>query len=201
MSRLIDDHGPLPALIVACEVGFWVVLAVALACRYLLRRQRLSTGLLLGLPVIDLTLLGAAVTDVATGAEPNAGHGLAGLYLGLTVAFGHVTVRWADGWAAHRLSGAPRPPRPPRRGAAAVAKEWLDWGRLLLAWAIGIAASGVIALVAGTGVPSPSAWSADPMWAQDARPVPVVGLWLIFGPIWTTVACVLDPARTEASHR
>ena len=41
------------ALIVACEVGFWVILLLALAVRYVRREERLSRVLLFCLPLID----------------------------------------------------------------------------------------------------------------------------------------------------
>ena len=45
------------ALIVGCEAAFWLVLLLALVARYLLKRERLSRGLLYSLPGIDLLLL------------------------------------------------------------------------------------------------------------------------------------------------
>ena len=46
------------AAIVACEVGFWVVLAAGLLARYALRLPRLGGFLLLCVPLVDLALLG-----------------------------------------------------------------------------------------------------------------------------------------------
>ncbi|MDT0307159.1 hypothetical protein RM780_09310 [Streptomyces sp. DSM 44917] len=125
-------------LIVAAEFGFWAVLAAGLATRYLLRRPRLGAGLLLLLPVIDVLLLTATAVDLRRGADPSAAHGIAALYLGFTVAYGHYTVRWADGHAAHRLAGAPRPAKPPRYGAARARHEWRIWSMTLLAVAIAL---------------------------------------------------------------
>jgi hypothetical protein len=45
------------ALIVGCEISFWIVLVLALAARYLLRRERLSRALLVCLPLVDLLLI------------------------------------------------------------------------------------------------------------------------------------------------
>ena len=57
-------------LIGACEVGFWVLLGAGLAARYLLRARRLSTVLLLLVPVLDVVLVTASLVDVAGGSPP-----------------------------------------------------------------------------------------------------------------------------------
>ncbi len=111
------------ALIIACEVGFWVLLAAGLAVRYLLKWRRTSVVLLLCEPVLELVLFVVTAIDLRNGAEPSWEHGLAALYIGFTVAYGHYTIRWLDGHAAHRLAGAPRPPKPPRYGLARARHE------------------------------------------------------------------------------
>ncbi|WP_030860430.1 hypothetical protein [Streptomyces sp. NRRL S-37] len=116
------------ALIAACEIGFWVLLAAGLACRYLLRMPRTGLALLLCEPLLEVVLLVATALDLKNGAEPNWTHGLAALYIGYTVGHGHRTVKWLDGHAAHRLGGAPKPLGPPRYGMARArheAKVWL----------------------------------------------------------------------------
>ena len=105
-------------LIAACEIGFWVLLAAGLACRYLLRMPRVGLALLLCEPLLEVVLLVVTALDLKNGAEPNWTHGLAALYIGYTVGHGHRTVKWLDGHAAHRLAGAPRPQGPPRHGPA-----------------------------------------------------------------------------------
>jgi hypothetical protein len=127
------------ALIIACEVGFWVLLALGLAVRYLLKRRRTSVVLLLCEPVLELVLFVATAIDLRNGAEPGWEHGLAALYIGYTVAYGHYTIRWLDGHAAHRLAGAPRPPKPPRYGMARARHEGALWLRTLLAAAVACA--------------------------------------------------------------
>ena len=49
------------AAIVACEIGFWVVLAAGLLTRYVLRRPRAGAALLVCVPLVDL------VPDVGPG--------------------------------------------------------------------------------------------------------------------------------------
>ncbi|MCX5061434.1 hypothetical protein OOK12_31240 [Streptomyces sp. NBC_00452] len=126
-------------LIVACEVGFWVLLAAGLAVRYLLKWRRTSVALLLCEPVLEVVLFAVTAVDLRNGAEPSWEHGLAALYIGYTVAYGHYTIRWLDGHAAHRLAGAPRPSRPPRYGMARARHEGALWLRTLLAAAVACA--------------------------------------------------------------
>ena len=127
------------ALIIACEVGFWVLLAAGLAVRYLLKWRRTSVALLLCEPVLELVLFVVTAVDLRNGAEPSWEHGLAALYIGFTVAYGHYTIRWLDGHAAHRLAGAPRPPKPPRYGLARARHEGRLWLRTVLMAAIACA--------------------------------------------------------------
>ncbi|MFD5949384.1 hypothetical protein ACFWAZ_25360 [Streptomyces collinus] len=115
------------ALIAACEIGFWVLLAAGLATRYLLKMPRTGLALLLCEPLLEVVLLVATALDLKNGAEPNWTHGLAALYIGYTVGHGHRTVKWLDGHAAHRLGGAPSPPKPPRYGMARARHEGTVW--------------------------------------------------------------------------
>ncbi|MFF3344007.1 hypothetical protein [Streptomyces sp. NPDC002779] len=126
-------------LIIACEVGFWVLLALGLAVRYLLKWRRTSVVLLLCEPVLELVLFVATAIDLKNGAVPSWEHGLAALYIGYTVAFGHYTIRWLDGHAAHRLAGAPRPPKPPRYGRARAVHEAKLWLRAVFGGAVALA--------------------------------------------------------------
>lgn len=126
-------------LIVACEAGFWVLLAAGLAVRYLLRMRRTGVALLLCEPLLEVVLFAVAAIDLKNGAKPSWEHGLAALYIGFTVAYGHSTLRWLDGHAAHRLAGGPRPPGPPRHGLARARHEGRLWLRTLLGTAVACA--------------------------------------------------------------
>ncbi|MEE1815178.1 hypothetical protein PUR59_09140 [Streptomyces sp. SP18ES09] len=114
-------------LIVLCEVGFWVLLAAGLATRYLLKMPRTGMALLLGEPLLEVVLLVVTAIDLRNGADPSWKHGLAALYIGYTVGHGHRTVKWLDGHAAHRLGGAPPPPKPPKYGMARARHEGALW--------------------------------------------------------------------------
>ena len=76
-------ENPVAALVVACEIAFWVFLAAAVVARYALHWRRTSTVLLLCEPLLEVVLLVATVGDLLRGAEPTWTHGLAALYLGL----------------------------------------------------------------------------------------------------------------------
>ncbi|MGY2079322.1 hypothetical protein [Modestobacter sp. SYSU DS0657] len=129
-------NGFLIALIVACEVGFWCLLGAGLIARYLLRLRRTSAVLLAGAPVLDLVLLIASVLDLRSGSTAAAAHGLAAVYIGFSVAFGPVTLRWADQRFAHRFAGGPPPVRPPKYGQARARYEWQLWVRALAGWTV-----------------------------------------------------------------
>ncbi|MFG2682706.1 hypothetical protein [Streptomyces sp. NPDC048392] len=127
------------ALIIACEIGFWVLLALGLGARYLLNLRRTSVFLLLCEPVLELVLFAVTAYDLKNGAEPGWEHGLAALYIGYTVAYGHYTIRRLDGHAAHRLAGGPPPARPPRHGMPRARHEGRLWLRTLLGAAVACA--------------------------------------------------------------
>ena len=123
-------------LIVACEIGFWIVLAAGLAARYLLGRRRLGAVLLAGVPLLDLVLLIASYFDLRAGATAGAQHGLAAVYIGFSVVFGPSIIRWADDRFAHRFAGGPPPRRPPKSGRAYMRYEWREFSKACLTWVI-----------------------------------------------------------------
>ena len=129
----------LVAVIVACEIGFWVFLLGGLSARYLLRRRRLGAVLLVMAPLVDLVLLAASVLDLRTGGTATVAHALAAIYLGCSVAFGHRLIHAMDVRFAHRYAAGPPPPPKPRHGRAHAAAERRGWYRHLLAWAVGCA--------------------------------------------------------------
>ncbi|MFY1678866.1 MULTISPECIES: hypothetical protein [unclassified Streptomyces] len=124
-------------LVIACEVGFWVLLVAGLTSRYVLRMPRVGLTLLLLEPLLEVVLLTATAIDLGRGAEPRAEHGVAALYLGYTVGHGHRTVRWLDGHAAHRFEGRPLV-RPPRRGPARARHEARVWLGTLVGGAVAV---------------------------------------------------------------
>lgn len=139
------------AVIAGCEVGFWVLLAAGMATRYLLKLPRTGLVLLAGVPLVDVVLLVASVIDLRHGGEPSFRHSLAAIFIGVSVAFGHQTIAWADRWAAHWLAGAPRPVKPPKGGPERARRERQGWFRHLLAYAIGVGLMLALGLLSGDG--------------------------------------------------
>ena len=84
------------AVIAGCEIAFWVMLVAGMTVRYLLRWPRTGAVLLAAVPLVDVVLLAASVIDLQRGGEPSFKHSLAAIFLGISVGFGHQTMRWAD---------------------------------------------------------------------------------------------------------
>ena len=165
-------------LIVACEIGFWLVLLLGLACRYLLRRERLSRALLLGLPLIDVLLLMFTAIDLRQGATATFAHGLAAAYVGFTVAFGAIAVSWADVHFAHRFAAGPAPSRPPSRGWPAVRYEFRLWVRCIIASIITMILIEALILLVGAGE------ATQPLLAWQKYAFGCIVMWFFFGPVW-----------------
>ena len=183
------------ALIIASEIGFWVLLGAGLAARYLLRWRRVSTVLLVCVPLIDIVLLVATVVDLRRGAEPEWGHGLAALYIGFSIAFGKDMIRWADQRFAHRFAGGPPPWKPPTHGTAKLAYEWKAWGRAMLGWAAAAVLLGLGYLLVGDHD------RAAPLLAWAAKPAVPLAIWFIFWPLWETVFPSRPKAEKEPLER
>lgn len=182
--------------IVACEIGFWVVLAAGLVARYLLRWRRTSVVLLVGTPLLDVALLAFTVVDLRGGGEATAVHGLGAAYLGFSVAFGHSVIRWADQRVAHRFAGGPPPVKPPKNGPARVRYEWREWGKCLAAVGIACAAMALLSFV----VASPA--QTEALWAPGGwmtRLGGVVAVWLALGPIWTVLQNMTTRGRRQGA--
>ena len=176
------------AFIAASEIGLWVLLALGLALRYLLRRRRASTVVLALIPVLDVLLVGAVAVDLHRGSPADATHGLAGLYLGFSVAFGPAIVRWADVRFAHRFAGGPAPVKLPKHGPQRLAALWREWLRVVLAAAI------ASAVLLGLALTVADDDQARVLHAWLARPWGLAVLWLVFGPLWE-----LPSARQRAT--
>ncbi|MYV93519.1 hypothetical protein [Streptomyces sp. SID1034] len=126
-------------LIIACEVGFWVLLATGLALRYLAHMRRASVAVLLCEPLLEVVLLLVTAVDLKHGAQPDWKHGLAAVYIGFSAGMGHYLVTRADAWVAYRFAGGPRPSRTPRGGVARTVYEWRTAGRFTVSALLAIA--------------------------------------------------------------
>lgn len=160
------------AVIIACEIGFWVLVVLGLLARYALRWRRTGAVLLVMTPVVDLVLVSAVVLDLRGGGTATTFHGLAALYLGLSLAYGHQMVRWADVRFAHRFADGPAPVKP--YGREHTKACWSDVVRTAVA--VGIAA-GVLWLL--------TALVEDPSRTSSLLGIyPVLGIWIIVDLVW-----------------
>lgn len=156
-----------------------MLLLAGLTARYGLRWPRVGAALLVCVPIVDVVLLVATVVDLRRGAAATAAHGLAGAYIGFSVAFGHRLVTSMDVRVAHRFAGGPAPVPPPSRGRLKVRFEWQMWGRALLAWAVAC----VVLLLAVVAVGDTTRTEQLLLWIQGLSAV--LFIWLLAGPLFT----------------
>lgn len=177
-------------LIIICEVGFWVLLAVGLSLRYLARMPRTGVAVLLLEPLLEFVLLIATAVDLKNGAQADLKHGLAAFYIGFSVALGHHTIKWVDVRFAHRFAGGPPPVKPPRYGTARTVYEWQTAGRWILA--------GLIAI----GLLQGAAWYVgDPAQTTSLRDWQYKMLLLIGINLVIAVSYTIWPKRAPAAER
>jgi hypothetical protein len=176
-------------LIVVCEVLFWVFLGAGLVARYLLHRPTLGAALLVGAPLVDVVLLVATTVDLRSGGVASSSHCLAATYIGFSVAFGHSIIRWADARFAHRFAGGPGPVKPPRYGMARAAREWREFGKAVVAWAVtcGLLVAAIVM------VDDPSRTEALSNWIRTLSMA--LGVWGVIALSYTVF-----PARAKSAR-
>lgn len=124
-------------MIVACEVAFWIVIIVGLFTRYLLNQKRLGLFFLALTPLIDLILLAITGFDLYRGASATLAHGIAAVYIGVSIAFGKSMIAWAD--ERFRYYIAKQGEKPIQRYGLDYARHYFkSWLRHVLAYVIGI---------------------------------------------------------------
>ncbi|SEH50989.1 hypothetical protein SAMN05192559_101909 [Halobacillus karajensis] len=125
-------------MIVASEIGFWVVIVAGLVTRYIFKQNKLGLFLLALTPVIDLILLVTTSVDLMNGATATMAHAIAAVYIGVSIAFGKSMIEWADVRFQYYITK--QGPRPERLTGFAHAKHYFkSWGRHLVAYLIGAA--------------------------------------------------------------
>lgn len=173
------------AVIIACEIGFWVVIIMGLLTRYLLGRKRLGAMLLATAPVVDLILLAAVTIDLRGGATAELSHSLAAVYIGVSIAYGHTMIAWADARAAHRLNDGPVPRK--LYAKAYTAKCWSDVLRTFVAVAV---AAGIVLLL--------RALVGDSARTEALTQIyPVLGIWAAIDVLWA-VSYTIWPKKAPA---
>ncbi|KAA6450557.1 hypothetical protein VSK91_07205 [Bacillus swezeyi] len=126
-------------LIIACEIGFWVFILLGLFFRYIAGKKKIGFMMFACTPVLDLLLLIATAVDLHNGAKADTLHGIAAVYIGVSIAFGSRMIKWADARFAHRFAGGPKPEKGPQHGKEHAKKEREGWFRHFIAWVIGAA--------------------------------------------------------------
>ncbi|WP_264738118.1 hypothetical protein [Cytobacillus firmus] len=125
-------------LIIACEIGFWIFVAAGLTARYILKKKALGGFLLLCTPLIDLILIAATTIDLHSGTKATIFHGIAAVYIGVTIAYGKQMIRWADERFAYKFGHGTKPAKPAKNGRDHARRERNGWYRHLFAWIIGL---------------------------------------------------------------
>ncbi|MGE7093070.1 hypothetical protein ACQKII_16765 [Lysinibacillus sp. NPDC048646] len=84
------------AWIITAEIAFWIVIIVGLICRYVFKMPKLSIFFFALTPVIDLLLVLLTAMDLKAGTPASTAHGIAAIYIGVSIAYGKTMISWAD---------------------------------------------------------------------------------------------------------
>ncbi|WP_060678752.1 hypothetical protein [Virgibacillus halodenitrificans] len=123
-------------MIVISEIGFWVLILAGFITRYIFKLKRLGLFLLAFTPVIDLLLLIATSVDLYRGATATKVHGIAAIYIGVSIAFGKSMISWAD--IRFQYYVMKQGTKPVKRHGLEYAKHYFkSWGQHVLAYLIG----------------------------------------------------------------
>ena len=171
---------PLIWLIIFCEVGFWICLALGLFSRYYIKHEKLSKGFLYSIPVLDIVLLVATTIDLHQGSMAQFAHGLAAAYLGFTLVFGKSVIKWADHKVQTTFYNA-LDYQEQRYGFDYAKLEWRSWLKAVLACSI----AAIFLYVAIYFVNDPIKTEALSEWYFILTNLLVI--WLLFGPVWFTL--------------
>ena len=180
------------AAILTAEVAFWLLLLGGLTARYALDRSPLGAALLIGVPLVDAALLAATALHLAGGApgrlEPRPGGPLPRRERGLR--------------AVARARRRPPLRRRPVAGLVAVGRRspWRGTGGCGCAapWPAASPPPCSERSCSSAAPPTPAPWAGGAWFAQIAL---ILGVWFLFGPVWTAVARhVPHPASARAAE-
>lgn len=125
--------------IIVCEILFWIVIMLGLIFRYLLKMKRLGLFFLALTPVVDFILIIVTSVDLYHGATATIAHGLAAVYIGVSLSFGKSMIKWADERFQYYIAKTITI-KPQKKYGIQFAKQ-SAWGVLkhFIAWCIGSA--------------------------------------------------------------
>lgn len=122
--------------IVICEILFWLFIVSGLVVRYIGKREKLGFILLAMTPLVDLALLVLTGFDLYRGSTATMAHGIAAIYIGVSVAYGKSMICWADDqFCFYILKSKKKPAK--KSGMAFAKQDFLNWIRHLFAFLIG----------------------------------------------------------------
>lgn len=179
--------------IIACEISFWVVLALGLFVRFVLNLNSLSKFILLCVPLLDIALLIATVFDLNNDKPAEFAHGLAAVYLGFTVVYGHSIIQWADSYVSYKFYSG-KNPKNIDHGWSYAKFEWQQWLKAVLA--CGIAA--ILLSIAIFFIDNPENTEALIEWYSIL--ISLLAIWLVGGPLWYTVFPKREPKTKLAEN-
>lgn len=180
--------GLILTVIIACEIGFWLFVVLGLAARYVMRRPRLGAVLLAMTLVVDVFLLTAVIVNLQAGGKASFFHGLAALYLGISIVYGRTMITWADVRFAHRFADGPAPVK--LYGRSYAKQCWIDVART--AAAVGIAAAILWLLMALVD---------DPGSTNELRGIyPILGIWFAIDILWA-ISYTVAPRKKPADNQ
>lgn len=123
-------------LIILAEVAFWVAIIAGLFARYIIKMPKLSLFFFFMTPLIDLALLLLTAIDLKNGEVATFMHGIAAIYIGISIAYGKTMIDLADEkfrvWVLKM-----KEVRKPLTGTAKGKREIKLFGKHVLAFVLG----------------------------------------------------------------
>ncbi len=124
--------------IIVAEIAFWIAILAGLFSRYVFKLEKLSLLFFLLTPLIDLALIVLTTVDLKNGANASTAHGIAAIYIGISIAYGKSMINWADEkfqiWFLKKPST-----KKPLVGREKGFYEMKMWARHFIAYVIGCA--------------------------------------------------------------
>jgi len=167
-------------LIITCEIGFWVMLALGLFARFVLKLTTLSKFILLSVPLLDIALLVATTIDLHSGSTAEFAHGLAAVYVGFTLVYGHAIIQRADAYVSYKFYSG-KNPKQTLYGWPYAKHEWRQWLKGLLACVVAVALQSIAIFYIDDSqrTAALASWYSTLFW--------IMAIWFVSWPLWYTI--------------